>query len=823
MTPPGSKLALPVLRRLGRGQILHPRSARGRTWLALAVVALLACSVFSSALFSGKVLGGDDLVLYSPPFEPPAGQTQPANPYLFDSAWVLHPDMLEAREQLREFALPTWTADQGGGEPMLGTQQTAVFYPLNWISDVFPFWQSLEWVAVLKLILAGGGMLLFGRALGLGLIPSLFGAISFAFSAYLVGWMAHPHSNVYVLLPWLMLAGDRVAERARLRDAGLLALVIGVSLLGGQPESSLLVLLAAGLWWIFRAVTTARDEGGPHRPLARRLALFAGAGVAGLALAAVSLLPFAEMLGQAHEASRSQGPGPWSIVQSFVMPERWGRPDKFEILGGGGPLNYQERTAYFGALPLLLGVAALAGRPRARHIFFLVLGLLALGLAVRIPVYTSLASSLPGLDTINRTRALSVVTFAGATLGALGLQAVMAASPAERRRMLLAVSGVALLTVAWATSQLESFPLGAAFRQLPVLGHKFQPIGVVELASALRWTLLAAAGVALVALAVARPRLATVAACAAIALTAVDVVTLDRGYIPAIDAAAANPPVPPAIQYAQAHVGHYRVGGGAGLQPNLAERYELRGSRIHALPTLERRNLLWFGLGGDGLEQRLLSSPRLLASLYSVKFAFTGSVQLDNPGTTPVMPGLYENRSALPRAWIAYDWTSASTPQQALSHIKAGTPSGSVMNLPVIEGVPAAPARDPDPRPQPARFVLDEDRYVELQVNAKRPGYVVLADTYYPGWKATVDNHEVPIHPANVAFRAVKVPAGRHVVRFDYRPASVRIGLIVSVLALLAIVGVLILSRSRRGSGVSPRPAPDNPSEPQRKESTWQN
>src|SRR4051794_9922124 len=343
MTASGSKLALPARRRLRRGQIPHPTTARARSVLALAIVALVACWVFSSALFSSKVLAGDDLLLFSPPLQAPAGQPRPPPPQLFDSAWVFHPDMLEAREQLRQFALPTWTPDQGGGQPMLGTQQAAVFYPLNWISDVFPFWQSLEWVAVLKLILAGGGMLLFGRALGLGLIPSLFGALSFAFSAYLIGWLSHPHSNVYVLLPWLMFAGDRLAERARLRDAGLLALVIGLSLLGGQPEASLLVLLAAGLWWIFRAVAAARDEAAVAPALARRLALLAGAGVVGLAVAAVSLLPFAEMLGQSRGASRSGGPGPWSVLQSFVIPERWGRPDKFEI--GGGPINYQERTA----------------------------------------------------------------------------------------------------------------------------------------------------------------------------------------------------------------------------------------------------------------------------------------------------------------------------------------------------------------------------------------------------------------------------------------------------------------------------------------------
>jgi hypothetical protein len=199
-------------------------------------------------------------------------------------------------------------------------------------------------------------------------------------------------------------------------------------------------------------------------------------------------------------------------------------------------------------------------------------------------------------------------------------------------------------------------------------------------------------------------------------------------------------------------------------------------------------------------------------------------VKANERTTTRVMPGLSENHVSLPRAWIAYDWARATTPKDALSQITMSSPTRRVMDRPVIEGVPAAAARGGDPRPQAARFVHDGDHSVALEVDAKRPGYVVLADTYYPGWKATVDNHDVPIHAANVAFRAVKVPAGKHVVRFDYRPASVRIGLILSALSLLVIVGVLLRSISRtRRNGVSARSAPVNPSAHRRKESKWQN
>ena len=51
-------------------------------------------------------------------------------------------------------------------------------------------------------------------------------------------------------------------------------------------------------------------------------------------------------------------------------------------------------------------------------------------------------------------------------------------------------------------------------------------------------------------------------------------------------------------------------------------------------------------------------------------------------------------------------------------------------------------------------------------------GYVVLNDPYHPWWSAAVDGAEAPVLRANVLFRAVAVPPGRHTVRFEFRPLA---------------------------------------------------
>ena len=81
---------------------------------------------------------------------------------------------------------------------------------------------------------------------------------------------------------------------------------------------------------------------------------------------------------------------------------------------------------------------------------------------------------------------------------------------------------------------------------------------------------------------------------------------------------------------------------------------------------------------------------------------------------------------------------------------------------------------------------------VEVEVEASAPAWLFLADTFDPGWSATVDGQARPIRLANAMFRAVAVPAGRHVVAFRYTPAPLAWGATVTLatgVALLLVAG----------------------------------
>jgi hypothetical protein len=85
---------------------------------------------------------------------------------------------------------------------------------------------------------------------------------------------------------------------------------------------------------------------------------------------------------------------------------------------------------------------------------------------------------------------------------------------------------------------------------------------------------------------------------------------------------------------------------------------------------------------------------------------------------------------------------------------------------------------------------------VTIHAALDRPGYLFLADTWYPGWRATVDGVPVRILRANYTFRAIPLEAGEHTVTFVYRPASVRWGALVSLASLVSLIlGVWHLNR----------------------------
>ncbi|MFA5337248.1 MAG: YfhO family protein, partial [Candidatus Omnitrophota bacterium] len=90
-----------------------------------------------------------------------------------------------------------------------------------------------------------------------------------------------------------------------------------------------------------------------------------------------------------------------------------------------------------------------------------------------------------------------------------------------------------------------------------------------------------------------------------------------------------------------------------------------------------------------------------------------------------------------------------------------------------------------------------EPNKVIINTVAGEQGFLVLLDCYYPGWQAFVDGNPAKIFKANYIFRAVRIPAGKHIVKFIYNPVSFKIGLGISVSVLLCGIILCVILRKR--------------------------
>lgn len=143
---------------------------------------------------------------------------------------------------------------------------------------------------------------------------------------------------------------------------------------------------------------------------------------------------------------------------------------------------------------------------------------------------------------------------------------------------------------------------------------------------------------------------------------------------------------------------------------------------------------------------------------------------------------IYENIDVFPRAFSVHE---------ALFHAKAAEIPDQLFLLATdlhrktILPTPPPPL-DQCPAPDSIQILSYHSSSVRLSASMACRGMVILSDTWYPGWRAFVDGHPVPIHKAYGFLRGVVVPAGFHTLDFRYRPASVYRGASLTLAAFVA-------------------------------------
>jgi membrane protein YfhO len=711
---------------------------------------------------------------------------------------------------------PLWDLYTSFGQPLLGNANSQLFYPLTWLNLVVRPPTYFTIYVVLHCLFSGLGLYAFCRRLGISGSGSWVAAAAWTASGPLLSLVnLWNHFAGAAWIPWVMLAADRALVRGRPVDALLWGGCLAAQILCGSPDMFALTCFLVG-GYALRFVRW-RDPG--HAETLRLLATVLMAAGLALGLSAAQWIPSLDLVRQSARSSLPEDiRAAWSLhpanLLQIVVPLAWDDPaiaadERAALFEGREPLL---ASIYLGMPAVGLVAAALARRPRSPAAFFILVAAVSAVVAMgyHSPAYELAMRALPPLKMLRYpSKAIVVAGLGWAVLAGQGFDSWSVAERGRLRDWRSRVLGPLLVVVA----------LGVSFAI--AIGH-----GVV------RAVVLSTGLTALVSILALNRRGGRRAAVAAAALVVADLILVNRGLNPTAprDFYKFRPPVLESVTQedgrrlyvydyvaipglSRRHLGRdapYRMF----LPPGTPKWAEAWGMRAYLAGPFAGGH----GLYGSYSEDILRIHPRPLALLteallqgdgtpFQLRLLRLGAVsdvialhspRLDGlapggsfPGLFPEPVRLFHVRDPLPRAYVVSGARVADGPSAlaALADV-AFDPAREVV---LSEGSPApiSPTFSGT-----TRILALRPDGLRLDAELSEPGYLVLVDAYGPGWRATVDGEGVSVLRANLAFRAVRVGAGRHVIEQVYRPRSVGLGLLVSGATLAAAVWVGARGRS---------------------------
>jgi hypothetical protein len=635
--------------------------------------------------------------------------------------------------------------------------------------------------------LAAWGMARLARSFGSSHTGSLLSGVIYAMSGWAGAHYSAGHYNlliVFAWIPWLMVAYRHALARGTWRSTlpGMAAL--GAALLAGYPPLLIYAGFCLAWQWLYHAaqsdnVIRAGWQAG------RLLAIMV---IGGAILGAALLIPTAELT-----SLSSRGGGDLAFANSFALPPAqlitlalpgfFGNPKVGPYYYWGADF-YEELTAYAGLLPLLAIPLAFCWRQRDRWYW---IGLVALGSVLSVGADGALMPILvrwiPGFGAFRAPgRGLLLVMIGMAGLTASLVTALQASQPEERRealRPMLRLWLPAATIIAFAGAIFFAGWYSSASHVEPMPLRAFIVAGT-----------LASAGVILIGVWLALwlwtqddPRLIR----NALLMTCI-VVVLDAWHVATPIITVSQVREDPVWSGARINVpvgADTRVIAPLGFENLASVTGHLNVTGYDPLPIETYRKLREVGDPADPL------TP--VSTLLGVKYLFT-TKPTDKPGQLKLIGvadgGIYYQRTdPFPRAWVAQ--TVVVEPNDDAVRQRIGSGKENLSQTIFLDHALDCPSAG-------GTASITDYRPNDVTIRTSgRGGVLTLSDQFYPGWLASVDGQPAEIVRADTVFRAVCVPSGDHVVRFEYRPVSFFVGLAVSGIGWLALLAAAVIAAIR--------------------------
>ena len=638
--------------------------------------------------------------------------------------------------------LPLWTDKIFAGYPIMAEGQSGVFYPVNFILlRVFDFVHAYNLGLVANFLIAAIGAYFFARSLGFKYLTSVFVSVVFSFSSPLVLHITHQNIvSAAVWLPWIFLFNQKFFESKNLRFLFLSIFFLAASLLAGSPQITFYIAVALCIYLTIFRKTFKYNFIRVLFSLALEFLLV-------LLLCSILLFPQLELIGN---STRSSGLGNIALeslpyhprnLLTLVAPYIFGDPGlgTYPHFGGNWGM-FWENTLYLGLVPFFFAVGSLFIGKRFPDIkkwwlFSIIILLLSLGkysptfLVYYLPVFNYFRVS---------SRFLFIEGFVIAVLAGFTLENFRTYKNIPASRWIV----VGLLVI----SLLDLFKFGYLYNPTENIERVMSEPEIVNYLKK----------------------------------------NLDeKGRIFTIGGD---------ITYDAVNKEGWRNNNSLVLNHSNSQDADLNMlwdvssldgyAGLYTSDFQVYKSFVYSGLSIKNGKVEINDSSLKLLGVGSVKYLIS-SFELVNPNLQfvdsfgkEVDYKLYLNKFYLPKGAI-FSSTTNNYEDFLKKDISKNLYITGLVNSPSFK----KPSLEQDSNDKVVLKEHSENRLIyELSLSSQKWFY--LSDSFYPGWKAYVDDVETPIIKANVMFRAITIPQGKHVITFKYEPEAYFYGLVISALTL---------------------------------------
>lgn len=693
--------------------------------------------------------------------------------------WQLNlPAKFFLSQSLVNNTLPLWSSYIGMGFPVLAEGQIGTLSLSNLLLFKFlPFVTAFNLSFIFLFTFTALGTYLYLKTIKIQTLVSFFSALSFAFSGFFICHISHINLiQASSFLPWIFLFVERIFQKNKTSDYIIFALLISQQIFSGFPQITFITLVSLLLYTFFRLLFTNRNSFKKtvinNWLIVSKIAIFV---FLGFSLSAIQLLPQFEFLKRSNrEGGMSLGLAlqysfPLKNLSTLINPRALGTPENgsYPDLVRSDYAVFWENNAFLGFLPVLALLAGifLIGKNKLIRANFLILVIsLLFMLGKSSPLYV--AYIFPPFSYF-RVPSRFILPFIWSIIVICALALNYFFTKTKRRAilkitilLLMILSLIHLLSFSFVynpvrpaeeilkppetAKYLQNLPEDKQGRFFLIHDYEF-------------WNQM----------------------------------FINKGW----------QNFDPFVYFRN------------NLNSNFNLIYDIPTLRVYPIQLTNRFNV-FNGLLESGvkiengkaeindLSIKLLSfsNCQYIISPYEITSPKSLEKTYETKKNYPGFPSykIYLNPQALPRAYFVTSTAKAETVDQfvrilADEMFDIGKTAIVEKDLPFSEI--ASTALTQHHTDYSLNWQKDSPQEIIIDINTPQKGLLVLADTYYPGWKAYVDNQETEILPVNLNSRGVIIDRGEHQIKFSYQPKSLEIGKLVSLGAVIILLLVSLFPR----------------------------